>query len=83
MLSARPLAKPGAKLLIDLPFIGSGICPPEVLAHQPHACFEQVEGQPKRSGGVRRGSHAEIVTPPVTTSAFAHAARRGEAPRSV
>ena len=83
MLGTRALAKPGAKLMIDLPFVGSRICAPEVLAHQPHAGFEEVEGKPKRSGGVRRRSHAGIVTPPVTASACAHAARRGDLPPSV
>lgn len=63
MLGTRALAKPGAELPIDFLFVGSRVSPPEVLAHQPNPAIDEIEREPKRSGGGRRGSHARIVTP--------------------
>ena len=58
MLGTRTLPKPGAELPIDLLFVGFGVCAPEVLAHQPNPGLEEIEREPKRSGGGWRGRHS-------------------------
>ena len=58
MLGTRTLAKPSAELPFDLLLVGAGGSPPEVLAHEPNPAIEEIEREPKRSGGGRRGSHA-------------------------
>ena len=58
MLGTRALSQPGTELPIDLLFVGSGVPPPEVLAHQSNPGIEEIEREPERSGGGRRGSHA-------------------------
>lgn len=60
MLGTRALSKPGAEFPIDVPFVGSGVCPAEVLAHQLDSGVEEIEREPKRSGDGRRGSHGEL-----------------------
>jgi hypothetical protein len=76
VLGSRTIPKPGDKPPLDHLIVGFGVASSEILAHQPHAGFEEVEREPKRSGRIRRDGHAGIVTPSV------QAARR-TAPRSV
>lgn len=82
MLGTRALAKPAGKLPIDRLIVGPGVPSPQVLAHQSHAGVEEVEREPERSGSIRRGGHAGIVTPRVASPASIHAsASRGTAQR--
>lgn len=57
MFGTWALVKPGAELPIDLLLVGSGRFATEVLAHQPNPAIDEIEREPKPSGGGRRGRH--------------------------
>ena len=63
MLGTWAFVKPGAEFPLDLLLVGSGGFASEVLAHQPNPALDEIEREPKSSGGRRRGSHAGIVAP--------------------